>query len=175
MLVACRPVGETILEDGVAAEDLVRLTLQHLAFLVVQELGAQRVDDADDAVRRCEASAHVAVELLRPEAVVFAALEEALGALVPGVCPPLLAGAAVELGGGEHRAGGAPHDLDRLAVRVLPDAGEQAIGPLGGRLDEPGDSENPRLSGEQRGLRGRRELDVAHRGPAGAATLRGCA
>jgi len=68
----------------------------------------------------------------------------------------------VELGRGEHRAGCAPHDLDRLVVGVLPNALVQALGELGGRLDEPRGHEDPALPGEEACLGGRRQLDAPH-------------
>jgi hypothetical protein len=82
------------------------------------------------------------------ECVGLAALEEIVRTLSPCVGPALLARTPVELGGGKHRPGRAPHDLDRLVSCVLADAVVEAVGPLGGWFDEPGGHEDPALTGE---------------------------
>src|SRR4029453_8500389 len=132
-LLACpsRPAGDAVLEHGRPFEEAGGLVPDRLPTSLVEEFAAVEQGEhvSDRAGRRRQAARGLAVQPLGPETVLVTPPPDRLGTLAPRVRPPLLAGPAVQLARGEHRARRAPHHGVRLVVDVLADELEELVGP----------------------------------------------
>ena len=143
-----------------------RVLLEHLRDPHLDRLDepaalGEHAHDAREAVRRAERLDPPPVELLDPERVLVPVRPEPLGAVVPRLGEPRVAGAREHRRRGEHRPRRAPHQLVRRVVVVRPDQREQ-------RLDE-------RVVGGRAGARRARSRSRPSRGSATATRVWGSA
>ena len=151
---ASRPVRETVLGDREAREHVGSLLLE-LSRPWASRAGCSARTFPTRPCGGVQAAEGLAVEAVRPQAVLLARGPDCLRALAPRFGPPVLARPVEHRLRHEHRAGSTPHDLDRLVVDVLAHAHEEPVGELGPRLEPPQGEERAGFAQEQCRRRGR--------------------
>lgn len=144
-----------------AARASSAFAFEPLPALVVHER-AERLGVPDEAVCGSEALVLLAVQSLRPGAVLVSARPERLGARPARLAPALLPRPLEHEPGRDERPGRAPHHVLGLALLVLADALVEVVGELCVTRQAPRDEQDAGLAGEEARLLRRRELDLLH-------------